>query len=265
MSAWLRSPRTLVMGLVLLGYAVAHARSFAYTLERCGHTAHLGETVFYYLNTGFNVVMTSTFLLIMLSEIPKRMAFQNVMLIRISRGTWLRSLLLFCVAAVLLMMGLMTALCVGFSLPSVTPGQGWSDLERLAANPDYQYEPQFVAPYIRVLQPWQACLCAAGVLFLFWLTMLLVILLFSLLGQPQLGLLVYMFILQFALIFRFEIVHWLTPIHFATLNNAALQFEGRELASLPRVFGAYLLIDGVLVALMRLSVQHADLRFSGKD
>ena len=84
-SAWLHSPRTIVMGVVILCFAYMHARSYGYTLSMRGYTAHLGEMVFNYLDSGFNVVMTSTFLLIMVSEIPKRISFQNTMLIRITR------------------------------------------------------------------------------------------------------------------------------------------------------------------------------------
>lgn len=265
-SAWLHSPRTIIMGIVILCFAYMHARSYGYTLSLQNYEAYLGETVFNYLNSGFNVVMTSTFLLIMVSEIPKRIPFQNTMLIRITRGKWLASQILFCIAIVLLMLVFMTTFCTILSLPYITPGSGWSDLERLAENPDYQYEIPLVAEYIRVLSPLQACLCAASVIFLFWLTMLLVILLFSLLGQPNVGLLIYMFILEFALTFRFEMVPYMrTPIHYATLVAVGNQFEGKELASLPMVLGSYVAIDILLISIMALRIRHTDLCFYGKD
>lgn len=265
-SAWLHSPRTIVMGIVILCFAYMHARSYGNMLSLYHYEVHLGETIFYYLNSGFQVVMTSTFLLIMVSEIPKRIPFQNTMLIRITRGKWLASQVLFCVAVVLLMLAFMTAFCTILSLPYLTPGSGWSDLERLAENPDYQYEIPLVAEYIRVLSPLQACLCAASVIFLFWLTMLLVILLFSLLGQPNAGLLIYMFIVLFSLTFRFEMVPYMrTPIHYANLEAVSCQFEGKELASLPMVLGVYVGIDILFITIMALRIQHTDLCFYGKD
>lgn len=265
-SAWLHSPRTIVMGIVILCFAYMHARSFEYTLSLRNYTAHLGETVFNYLDSGFNVVMTSTFLLIMVSEIPKRISFQYTMLIRTSRGKWLLSQILFCVCIVLLMLSFMTVFCTALSLPYITPGSGWSDLERLSENPDYQYEIPLIRESIRVLSPFEACVCAVAVLFFFWFTMLLVILLFSLLGQPNVGVLIYMFILEFALTFRFEMVpNMRTPIHYATLVAIGNQFEGRELASLPLVLGAYVGVDTVLISSMMMRIYRMDLCFNGKD
>lgn len=266
MSAWLHSPRTAVMGIVILCFTYMHARSFGYLLSIYGHTAHLGETVFWYLNTGFNVVMTSTFLLIMVSEIPKRTSFQHTMLIRITRGKWLASQILFCFTVTLLMLTLMSAFCIALSLPYLTPGSGWSDLERLSQNPDYQDEVQLVPLYLRVLTPLRACLYAGAVVFFFWFTMLLVILLFSTLGQPNAGLLIYIFILQFSLTFRFEMVPGMrTPTHYASLAAVAGQFQGKELAALPLVLGVYAALDVALIALMMLRIRHTDLCFSGKD
>ena len=265
-SAWLHSPRTIVMGVVILCFAYMHARSYGYTLSMRGYTAHLGEMVFNYLDSGFNVVMTSTFLLIMVSEIPKRISFQNTMLIRITRRRWLASLILFCFVVVVLMLAFMTVFCAVLSLPYITPGSGWSDMERLAENPDYQYEIPLIREYIRVLSPFQACVCAATIVFFFWFTMLLVILLFSLFGQPNVGLLVYMFILEFALTFRFEMVpNMRTPIHFATLAAVCNQFPGKEIASLPLVLGIYVLIDVGMIAIMMLRVRHIDFCFSEKE
>ena len=265
-SAWLHSPRTIIMGIVILCFSYMHARSYTYTLSIREYTAHLGEMIFSYLDSGFNVVMTSTFLLIMVSEIPKRISFQNTMLIRITRRKWVLSLILFCFIVAILMLVFMTTFCTILSLPAITPGSGWSDLERLAENPDYQYEIPLIREYIRELSPFQACVCAASVVFFFWFTMLLVILLFPLLGQPNVGMLVYMFILQFSLTFRFEMVsNMRTPVHYATLAAVCNQFPGKELASLPFVVGIYALVDLGIIAIMMLRVRCVDFCFSEKE
>lgn len=266
-SAWLHSPRTMIMGIVILCSAYIHARNYGHTLSLQNYQAHFGETVFYYLNNGFNVVTTSTFLLIMVSEIPKRIPFQNAVLIRTAKGKWLASQVMFCIAVVFLMIIFMTVFCTALTLPYITPGSGWSDLERLAENPDYRYEIQLVQEYVRVLSPFQACLCAASVIFFFWVTMLLVILFFSLLGQPNAGMLIYMFILQFALTFRFEMVPYMrTPIHYATLVAVGNQMEeGKELASLPMVLGVYVAVDMLLISIMALRIKHDDLCFFEKE
>ena len=261
-SAWLHSPRVIVMGIVILCHACMHARNFDYILMVNNYTAHLGEMAFSYLNRGFQITMASTFLLVMMSELPKRMSFQYAMLLRVTRGKWLASLILFCLIAVLLMLVLLTGFSVALSMPYVTPGGGWSDLERLAENPDYKYAPQFVQEYIRVLNPLQACLCAASVVGFFWFTMLLVILLFSLLNHPNVGMLIYMFILLFHLTFMFEILDIRTPIHYATLEAVSVQFHGNVLASLPLVLGVYASIDLLLISLMALRVRRMDLQFT---
>ena len=68
-----------------------------------------------------------------------------------------------------------------FSLPYVTPGGGWSDLERLAADPDLIYEPPYIPAYVTSsLSPLAAGVIAGAVLFLFWTAMAFIILLSSL-------------------------------------------------------------------------------------
>lgn len=265
LSSWLHSPRTMIMGIVILFSMYINARNFGFNLSVQHHTAHLGEAIFTYLNQGFKVEMTTVFLLVMVSEIPKRIAFQNTMLLRISRKKWLASQILFCVTVVVLMITLLTAFCTVISLPYIEPGSGWSDLERLAADPDYQYEFQLVPEYIRGMSPFGACLCAAAVLFSFWITMLLVILLFSIFGQPNLGMLIYVSIIQFALTVRYEWIGIHVPTDYATLGAVAYQFSGRELEYLPKVLGVYVLIDLAMIVCMTVRVHHTDLCFNGKE
>lgn len=265
-SSWLYSPRTILMGIVLICFAYMNAKSYVHMLAQRSYEVHLGETVFYYLNTGFSMVMTSTFLLIMMSEIPKRVAYQNYILLRVGKIKWLVSQILFCVVVSFLMLLCLTSICILLTLPHITAGHGWSDLVRLAENPDYEYEMQLVREYIRAVQPWKACLYAGAIIFLFWVTMLLVILVFSILGHPNFGLLLYMFILQFALTFRFEVIPGMrTPIHYATMAAVANQFKGREIESVPIVLSAYLFADAVLVGVMYFYIRHTELIFSRKE
>lgn len=265
-SAWLYSPRTSMMGIVLVCFAYMNAKSYVHMLTQRNYEVYLGETVFYYLNTGFSMVMTSTFLLIMMSEIPKRIAYQNYMLLRIGKAKWLGSQIIFCVIIPCLMLLFLTTICIILSISHITSGCGWSDLVRLAKNPDYAYEAQLVREYIRAIPPWKACAYAGSIILFFWITMLLVVLMFSILGHPNLGILLYMFILQFALTFRFEVIPGMrTPIHYATMAAIANQFKGKEIESVPLVLGIYLLIDIVLVGIMYFHIQHTELFFSEKE
>lgn len=266
MSAWIHSPRTVIMGAVLLCFSYMNARSYAHMLEMRGFEAHFGETLFWYLNTGFGMVMTSTFLLIMMSEIPKRIFYQNYILIRVKRYKWLASQVVFCFMVSILMLILITAFCMLLTVPYLVPGRGWSDADRLAENPDYIYEIQLVNEYVRAIAPWKASVYAGLIVFLFWFTMLLVILMFSIFGQPNAGLLVYMFILQFALTFRFEMIPGMrTPIHYATMQAVANQFAGKELKSIPIVLLIYITIDIALVVIMMAHIRNEDLFFNGKE
>lgn len=265
-SAWFHSPRTLLMGLFILCIAFMLTRSYQNTLLFNAITAHLGESVFFHLNMGFNMTMTSIILLIMVSEIPKRISYQNYILIRTSRVRWLASLIIFCVAVVLLTLLLLTAFSTLLTLPYTAPGGGWSDLERLAENKDYRYEMQLVPEYIRAISPWRACVYAASILFFFWLTMLLVILLFAIWGRPNAGLILYAFVIFIPVTLRFEMFPGLkTPMHFATLSAVARQFPERELASVPLVLAVYFALDCILALAMLLHVRHTDLCFNGKE
>ena len=75
-------------------------------------------------------------------------------------------------------LALMTVSSVLFSLPYVTPGGRWSDLERLAADPDFIYEPPYIPAYVTAsLSLLAAGVIAGAVLFLFWTAMAFIILL----------------------------------------------------------------------------------------
>ena len=134
MSLWLHSMRTGLMLVFILLMNFMLVRSNATMIGMYGYKVHLGETLFTCLNSGFNLIMTSVAFLVMISEIPKRVSYQKYVLIRLSRGKWLLSLIVFCIGIVAFFLLFMTAMCALFSLSYVTPGSGWSDLERLAGK-----------------------------------------------------------------------------------------------------------------------------------
>ena len=162
-SLWVHSPRTVIALAFVAMMTIMFTRAQHLFYEASGYALHLGEMVYASVNQGFHVLNTSIGFLVMISEIPKRIAWQKYALIRQSRGQWLISLVAFCAmisALFLAAMLLSAALC---SAPYAAPGGGWSDLERLAADPDYVYEVQFAPAYIRVLSPRAASGQAAAV------------------------------------------------------------------------------------------------------
>lgn len=262
---WLHSPRTVISAVMLLALAYMNARSFAYLLETGALYAYPGETVYHFLATGFgNVSLTSALFLIMMAEIPRHLAFQNMLLIRSSHKAWLASQVLFCCLITAAMIGLMLVLSLLFSFPSLSAGTGWSDLERLAADPDAAWMPQLTSVFIRAIPPWVAALLAFLILFFFWLTMTLVILLCTLLGKPNAGVIVYVSLLVLNVTVAWEALpRWMRtmPIQFSTMAYVGGTFPERELQAVPCVIGAYLLIDLLLILLMHTRIRRMELFF----
>ena len=139
LSLWMRSIRTILMAVFILLMTYMLVRSMENSTSVNNFSVHLGETMFVYTNTGFNMLMTSVAFMVMMSELPKRVSYQNYAAMRLSRIRWLVSLVIFCVGIVFIFTVLMLVTTALFSLPFVTPGGGWSDLERLAADKNYAH------------------------------------------------------------------------------------------------------------------------------
>ena len=156
-SLWVHSPRTVIALAFVAMMTIMFTRAQHLLYEASGYALHLGEMVYASVNQGFHLLNTSIGFLVMISEIPKRIAWQKYALIRQSRGQWLISLVAFCAMISALFLAAMLLSATLCSAPYAAPGGGWSDLERLAADPDYVYEAQFAPAYIRVLSPLAAC------------------------------------------------------------------------------------------------------------
>ena len=134
---WAHSLRTVLMLIFALMMNYMLVRSEGARVMNAGYQVHMGEMLFSYLHQGFNMIMASLAFFVMMSEIPKQVPYQKYSTLRMTRRRWLASLMLFCMMIVQLYLALMIVSSVLFSLPYVTPGGGWSDLERLAADPDF--------------------------------------------------------------------------------------------------------------------------------
>ena len=145
---WAHSLRTVLMLIFALMMNYMLVRSEGARVMNAGYQVHMGEMLFSYLHQGFNMIMASLAFFVMMSEIPKQVPYQKYSTLRMTRRRWLASLMLFCMMIVLLYLALMIVSSVLFSLPYVTPGGGWSDLERLAADPDFIYESPYIPAYV---------------------------------------------------------------------------------------------------------------------
>lgn len=266
MTDWLFSPRTIIIGLVVLAMAYMNARGFGGTMATYSLSAHSAEAMFVYLSRAFgNVTSISAFFLIMVSEIPRRTPVQLSMLIRSNKIKWLRSQILFCFVIVSLMMILLTSLSMALTIPYLTPGSGWS---MTSSNPELTYVPDFVPDYIRAISPFQANLFSIAILFAFWFTMVLVILLFSLAGKPNIGLIVYVFILMLSVTLLWEkLPPWMRvlPTHFSTLSSIAIMYPEHELQAVLKVLSAYAAVDATMIGLMIVITKKMDMQFTRKD
>lgn len=219
MSLWLHSMRTGLMLVFVLLMNFMLVRSNATMIGMYGYKVHLGETLFTCLNSGFNLIMTSVAFLVMISEIPKRVSYQKYVLIRLSRGKWLLSLIVFCIGIVSVFPAVYDSdVRIVFAV-LCNSRKRMERFERLAENADYIYEMQIIPQYIRGLSPVQACFLAWFVLFCFFLTMTLLILSFSLFEMPNLGIVVCVSLLLLNITVLFEYLPGIVlPSNFATLG-----------------------------------------------
>lgn len=265
-SLWAHSLRTVLMAVFILLMTYMLARSTENSIIVNQFNVHMGETLFSYANSGFNLIMTSVALMVMMSELPKRVSYQNYTIVRMSRSKWLASLVVFCVGIVFVFVILMLVSSAFFSLSFVTPGGGWSDLERLAEDANYVYEIQYVSQYIRVFSPAVACALSSVILYLFWLTMAFVILLLSLWGAPNFGVILCVSLLLLNITVLFENFPGIKlPSHFATLGAVTSQVEKNKFEYVAKVICGYVVVDVLLLVLMMVRVKNMDIRFIGKE
>lgn len=265
-SFWAHSLRTIFMAAFILLMTYMLVKSTENSVAMSQFEVHLGETLFVYANMGFNLIMTSVALMVMMSELPKRVSYQNYTLLRLSRRKWLMSLVIFCLTIVGIFVLIMLATSALLSLSFVTPGSGWSDLERLAADATYAHEIQYTSQYIRKLHPIVACILASAILYLFWVTLALLILLFSLWEMPNFGVVFSVSLLLLNITILFESLPGIKlPSHFATLGAIASQVEEHKFQHIVKVMCGYVLLDTLLLTLMIARVRKMDIRFIGKE
>ncbi len=270
MGAWLRTPRTTVLIVLLLiyssGIAADYGEFFASQVDR----VYFGETVFFYLSRGFttSLTMMSAVVMMLLSEVPRRTALQNHLLIRSSRVRWLWSLIFFCALALALMLLLLLAVYMAFTLPHLSPGTGWSDVERFARTND-PYLVRLIPEVVTDsgLSPLSASLLAFGVMFLYYMMYLMLILLCSLLGAPNLGLMIYLSLFFLHVTVMWESVPGLyLPV--STSNIMIIMNSVRRERALAAVWRALAGMGGVvalLIGAMFPIVRRTELRFNGRN
>lgn len=248
LDSWLRSPRTLLMMLFSLGTTFVLVTRYGNTIQFYSHSMNYVESLSIFVMSGFNgLSMASITFLIMVSEVPRRIAFQQYCVIRSNRVRWAVSQILYCLVTVLFMMFFLVLIASILLLPYSSEGSGWSDTLRIAAgmDPDMAYVPEWIR---NTYTPTQALALALVPLFFFWFTMVLVIMLFSILGKPSIGIAIYSVILFASLIFPFELFPQIDPpTTFATLIRIGYNHEEHYALRLQQVFIGYVVLTTGLI------------------
>ena len=277
--SWLRSPRTILMLLFIAAICYLQMCGYEMKLTETGYTMHLGETLFYEFKFGCNMPMTNlrhrfltpifiiSLFLIMVSELPRRIAYQQYSLIRSSRCRWMAAQLLYCLMMVVAMIALIALFIALMALPLVTPGNGWSDAARIASGEIEPYEALISEFILNNYTPFTATLLAMIPVFCFWLTMVFVILMFGVWGSPVFGVLMYAFLMVANVTILFEAFPFqlILPIQYATLDNIISSYDGKEIQQFLKVMGVYAALIVSLVAVMMISVKRVELNFHAES
>ena len=261
--SWMHSPRTMIMLLFVVALCYMVCGSHARMLRTMGFEAHWDETLFYVLFNGCNITMTSILFLVTVSELPRRMGYQYNMLIRCTRGQWLGSQILYCLWMTLCMLVLVILCTSVFILPGVAAGSGWTDDLRITQG-FITADEALVPAFIRgSFSPLGACLYALIPMFLFWLSMVFVVLLCSLLGAPIVGVLAYALMLVGNVVFMVEALGNLPmPVYYATLANITTGWVDQEFMKVNQALRGYAVVIIVLLAAMGLRIKRTDLEFN---
>lgn len=265
---WMHSPRTIVMALFVLSECIMLMRGLAQMSVTYfeGAKLRLVEMLVYRMAEGCNLPVMSVLLLVTVHEIPRRISFQSYALLRSDKGKWLASQVLYCLMMVMCMLAAVTAFMAVCAIPSMDGIAGWSDLQRIEAGEAGWGNTVIDSFLIQTFSPGQALLFCAAPLGLFWLTMMLVILLFGLLGFPVFGTVIYYVMLVAHMLFMATQMEWIRfPSAFATFKSIVSGHEGEEMAAMLRAFGGYAAAIALLLLLMRFIVSRVDFDFDTQN
>lgn len=258
--SWIHSPRTVIMAITIIMLCLLEMMRQADALNSTGVFFNTLESVYLLFSGNLSIVMASALFFVMVSELPRKISFQNSMLIRTTRKRWLLSQILYCLWTVITMLLLILICLFLFSLLFAVPDGSWSDTRRIANGEATQYEAIIPQSLRDVLSPTSAILYAMLPVFFFWFSMTMVILLSSLLGMPIVGLLICAFAFLSGYISSYE---FQLPITYATSETINPQFV--DIADYWNALLGYIILNVCLAAGTWLRVSKADLLFNNDN
>lgn len=254
--SWLHTPRTIVMliAAVLLCFVETQKLFRLYSIT--DDSLHMVESVFLVAYTGFNILMSSMMFLVTISELPKQIPFQYYLLMRVTRRKWLNSQVLYCLSMVIVFLLLLTICTFAFCLGSTAWQTGWSPLMTNDVPGVYTFLSDFL---VHSFSPSIALILALLPVVGMWFTLSMFLLLTSLFGAANLGLMTAAFVLIVDYI-SIQTSLPISPMQYAMLSS----IDGS--GNFPKAFATMLLLYVVLNALfyaaMWCRVKHIDLHFN---
>lgn len=256
---WVCSPRVVIMVLFLIAISYIQLCGFKITLQQLPYSMGWAESCYYILGTGVGLPMSSILYLVMLNDLPLYSGFQNMFLIRSNRRSWILSQVLYAAWASFFMVCIRLVMTLITIRACTENTGGWSETGAILAGFTTADE-ALVSSFVRTaLQPFAAILLSCVVLFLFWFTMTMVILLFSILGKAILGELIYVFLLMANIIIYVEFIPWITiPLKYGVFQS--LLGTQHEWSHYALTIIGYLIINSLLCMLMILRINKLDLQ-----
>ncbi len=245
------SKRTWVMllSIALIAFKETHKNLTALVFE--GQKIYLSESVFVMASFGFNILLSTMVFLVMLSEIPRKIAFQNYILMRTSKGKWLLSHIVYCLLLVVLYMSILIICTFLFSIQHTSVGSGFSPILKGETMKNF-----IGIADISKYTLFSATCKALLPVFLFWFTLSLSLLLCCLTNHFQLGMVV------FSVLFFLDAIAVQSEAFFSLMEMTTLIGIGEY-----RYFNVvleYILIDVFLIIVMYVYVKRKDIYMQGQ-
>ena len=245
------SPRTILLLVAACMLTMVQITNVYRTAMFYEMTLNISEVTFYYAFMGFDTIMCSMIFFVMVSEIPRRVSFQNYALMRSGKLAWLNGQVLYSVGTVLIFAGCMVLFSLLAACWKAPWGFGWTNAFR---TPEGQIT--FAVPdwMLDRWTPLTAMLYSLIPPMLLWLTITMTMMTFGLYGMPKVG----FFLVSFLLIIGYIYIQTDPPFELQQVA-AALFIRPMSPRDILPVVGGYLLLNGVLYGLMAVRVTRYDL------
>ena len=245
------SPRTVMLLVAAWMLTVVRIFGLVRTAAFYDMTMNVSEVTFFYAFMGFHTMMCGMIFFVMISEIPRRISFQQYALMRSGKLAWLNGQVLYCLGTVLIYAGAMVLFSLLAACWRAPMGFGWSGAFRL---PDVRVA--FPVPdwMLEKWTPITATLYSLVLPMLLWLTVTMVMMTFGLCGMPKAG----FFLISFLLIISYIYIQTDPPFTLDDVAAALYLYPASPGDILPTVRG-YLIVNAALYGLMAARVKRHDI------